>query len=731
MADDIFGNEAPKCWERNLPVIPVEGKAPIPIGWTGVLGGTPSEPKRVEWIEKYRSKNIGLLLGMELTAGEVLVALDIDDDWLLKPILHFFGLTRAQRRAVLSGKRGKKGATIFVRAPKSLKSTIIKGAGGLGNIDFLAAGKMTVMPPSIHPDTGKPYEVFGQPLLEVDFAELPEITERHIKLMKAAIGSEHTIVLISGKATHDAGVALVAVLVHAGATDEEITSIFEALLPDDYAGNSLKELPEWIRSAREKGFDEAQGETNSLTKALITIAMGSGMVLFNDGDGNAYATLPHLGKSIAVRLGSSAFGMWLRHLAHTVLEKPVSSGPLKEAVATLEAFALFDGSTIPVYVRIAGDDQRVVIDTGQKNGSVVNIDRDGWKVGVEVAYRFVRGAGFGTLPLPQNGGALAALQAFLGLDEQNYRLLIAFLVNALKPAGPYFVLLVEGEQGSGKSFFCEVVKRIVDPNQAMRLRLPDKPQDLMIQAKEYRLLSFDNASGMSAEMSDALCSLATGGGLAVRKLYSDGELYVMSYSRPFVINGIGGYANRPDLMERAIPIRLAPMPEGGRKTEAELMAEFDQMLPGVLGALYEAAAHALRTFDETEPPRHLRMADAARWIKAAEGGMGEQPGAVIDAIAVAQNEFVVDRVNDDPLVVALRRIVGPLPFEDYIGELFVKIIEQHDARHHRGLPKSPSALSAQLKRLRPAMAKAGIKVEFLGRGNKGSRVRIWFEEPGM
>lgn len=731
MADDIFGSEASKLWEQNLPLVPVEGKAPIPTGWTGLLGGTPSEPKRVEWIEKYRSKNIGLLLGMALTADEVLDALDVDDDRLLKLVLHLLGLNRAGCRALLSGKRGKKGATIFVRAPKSLKSTVIKGAGGLGNIDFLAAGKMTVMPPSIHPDTGKPYEVFGKPLLEADFADLPTITDRHIKLLKAATGSEHAIILIEGKVTHDAGVALVAVLVRAGAADEEITDIVAGLLPDGYTGDSLNELPEWIRSARDKGFDESQGETNSLTKALIAIAMGSGMVLFNDGDGNAFATLPHLGKSIAVRLGSSAFDMWLRYLAHTILERPVSSGPLKEAVATLEASALFDGSTVPVNVRVAGDEQHVVVDTGQQNGSIVNIDRNDWKVGVEATHRFVRGAGFGTLPIPEKGGELARLRSFLGLDEQNYRLLVAFLVNALKPNGPYFVLLVEGEQGSGKSFFCEVVKRIIDPNQAMRLRLPDKPQDLMIQAKEYRLPSFDNASGMSAEMSDALCSLATGGGLAVRKLYSDGELYVMSYSRPFVINGIGGYANRPDLMERAIPIRLASMPEGSRKTEAELMAEFDQMLPGVLGALYDAVAHAIRTFDETEPPRHLRMADAARWIKAAEGGMGEKPGAIIDAIAVAQNEFVVDRVNDDPLVVALRRIVGPLPFEDYIGELFVKIIEQHDARHHRGLPKSPSALSAQLKRLRPAMAKAGIKVEFLGRGNKGSRVRIWFEEPGM
>src|SRR3954467_2225263 len=101
----------------------------------------------------------------------------------------------------------------------------------------------------------------------------------------------------------------------------------------------------------------------------------------------------------------------------------------------------------------------------------------------------------------------------------------------------------------------------------------------MIEAKEFWLLSFDNASGMKAEMSDTLCSLATGGGIAVRRLYTDDELHVLNYMRPFMINGISGCVTRPDLMERAIPIKLPPISEGGRKTEAELREEFDAMLP--------------------------------------------------------------------------------------------------------------------------------------------------------
>lgn len=725
MAEDIFGIEAPKLWEVNLPLVPVEGKAPIPTGWTGLLGGKPSELKRVEWIEKYRTKNIGLLLGMGLTASEVLDALDIDDDRLERLVIHLLGLNRADRRALLSGKRGKKGATIFVRAPKALKSTVIKGSGGLGNIDFLAAGKMTVMPPSIHPETGRPYEVVGKPLLEVDFTHLPEISEHQITLLKVTLGSEHAMTLVQGKSTHDAGVALVAVLVRAGATDEEIIDIFVGLLPEGYKGNSLDELPGWIESARAKGFGDASDEDSpSLAHALVSLALNAGIGLFNDGDGTAFATLPHTGSAIVYRVKSDTFKYWLRYKAYSVMGKVATSNPLMEAVATLETKALFDGVEYPVFARVAGDGKNVIIDIGAADGRIVKIGNADWSVEAGSGLKFVRGAGFDALPIPEKGGSLAKLKDFLSLDEHNFRLLVAFLINALKPHGPYFILLVEGEQGSGKSVFCEIVKRIIDPNKAMRLRLPDKPQDLMIQAKEYRLPSFDNASGMKAEMSDALCTLATGGGIAVRKLYSDGELHVMSYTRPFIINGISGYANRPDLMERAIPIRLTPMPQGGRRTEAELLAEFEGLLPGILGALYDSVAMALANFDTVEPPRHLRMADAAKWIKAAEPALKLDGDSLIDAIAKAQDDFVVEKINEDPLVTILRIVCRTGPFEGYIMELFAAFRDHREAVPEHALAKTPSHLSNQLKRMRPAMAKAGVHVEFLDKTNKGRKIKV-------
>ena len=145
------------------------------------------------------------------------------------------------------------------------------------------------------------------------------------------------------------------------------------------------------------------------------------------------------------------------------------------------------------------------------------------------------------------------------------------------------------------------------------------------------------------------------------------------------------------------------------------------LLPGILGALYSAVAAALMHYETTTPPRHLRMADAARWIAAAEVALGEDKGAIIAAIAEAQDDFLIDKVNDEPLMTRLKAMTREREFNDYVSVLFVSL----DRETYKGLPQTPSSLSKLLKHLAPAMAKAGLHVEFLAKDKRGRRVRIW------
>jgi hypothetical protein len=141
-------------------------------------------------------------------------------------------------------KRGKKGATYFVQfsADDGFKSTAIRDSDQRGAIDVLLSGKMTVVPPSLHPDTAQPYQWGGESLLDVDPNDLPILTKRKLDLLRNVVGSKHVKVLVTGESTHDAGVAFTAQLVRWGCADDEIEQIVRALLPANYSGDSLEEL---------------------------------------------------------------------------------------------------------------------------------------------------------------------------------------------------------------------------------------------------------------------------------------------------------------------------------------------------------------------------------------------------------------------------------------------------------------------------------------------------------
>jgi hypothetical protein len=63
---------------------------------------------------------------------------------------------------------------------------------------------------------------------------------------------------------------------------------------------------------------------------------------------------------------------------------------------------------------------------------------------------------------------------------------------------------------------------------------------MAIAANNSHVLAFDNLSGVSADVADALCRLSTGGGFATRALYSDDEERIFDGQRPVMMASIVG-----------------------------------------------------------------------------------------------------------------------------------------------------------------------------------------------
>ena len=61
------------------------------------------------------------------------------------------------------------------------------------------------------------------------------------------------------------------------------------------------------------------------------------------------------------------------------------------------------------------------------------------------------------------GGSLDELWQFVNIREEELALVLAWLVQALCPTGPYPILCLYGQQGSAKSTTTRVLRTLIDP----------------------------------------------------------------------------------------------------------------------------------------------------------------------------------------------------------------------------------------------------------------------------
>ena len=319
---------------------------------------------------------------------------------------------------------------------------------------------------------------------------------------------------------------------------------------------------------------------------------------------------------------------------------------------------------------------------------------------------------------------METLRGFLNVRSDVYYVLsIEWLIAALRNCGPYPVLVLSGEQGSAKSTFSTILRALVDPNTAPLRALPREDRDLFIAASNGHVLIFDNVSGLPYWISDTLCRLATGGGFAVRQLYTDQDEVLFDACRPMILNGIEDIVARPDLADRAIFLTLEPIPEEQRRPEQELLAEFKSKRALILGALLDAVAHGLRQLPGVRLDRLARMADFARWSTACETAIWPA-GTFWTAYSSNRDEAVADVIEADPVANAVRALMATRRVwtgtaSDLLGAL-AKAVDERVASS-KTWPDSPRALSGRLRRAATFLRKIGVEIEFRKEGRARTR----------
>ncbi len=130
------------------------------------------------------------LAGIGLVCGSVsnIIAIDIDVE-LGKSNLVSMALMILPSTPCI--KRGSKGETRFYRYNNEVNIDFKRLGEKIAEIQLLSDGKFTVLPPSIHPSTGKPYQWTGEHSLDVlEHGDLPIIPPEAIDAIRGLYGME-------------------------------------------------------------------------------------------------------------------------------------------------------------------------------------------------------------------------------------------------------------------------------------------------------------------------------------------------------------------------------------------------------------------------------------------------------------------------------------------------------------------------------------------------------------
>jgi hypothetical protein len=478
---------------------------------------------------------------------------------------------------------------------------------------------------------------------------------------------------------------------------------------------------------------EGQEEGHKPTQAELLVRCAAEAELFHTPAGDAYATILVEDHRETHPMKAKGFRRWLVRGFFEQYDRPPGAQALQDALGLLEARAQFDGPEREVHVRVAGHDGVIYVDLANERWESVEITPGGWRVvsGEDTPVRFRRPRGMRALPTPKKGERDTLddlLRSFINVaDDDILRLIVAWLVQAFRPIGPYPALILQGEQGSAKSTAERLLRSLVDPSTAPLRTTPRSERDLIIAATNSWVVAFDNISSLPPWCSDALCRLSTGGGFSARELYTDSEEVLFDATRPVILNGITDVATRPDLLDRALTITLPPIPEEKRRPEAQLHQEFEEALPFILGALFDGVAGALGTVEGVRLEGMPRMADFAVWASAAESALGWEPGTFMAAYAGNRTEATENALEADPVAGAVRQFMTDR--DEWIGsptELWKALnrLVDEDVRHTKEWPGAANALTARLKRLAPALRDVGIEYSEPSRvGKAGSRMK--------
>ncbi len=293
-------------------------------------------------------------------------------------------------------------------------------------------------------------------------------------------------------------------------------------------------------------------------------------------------------------------------------------------------------------------------------------------------------------------------------ENQNYIrfLILAWLLSTWFPEllVSKALLVVQGEKGSGKTIVLQKMLRVLFGPTINVVLMPSKPDDFDVIVCDKCLTVFDNVDTVRPWLADKLATVATGGYLQKRKLYTNHQLISVPVLSFVALTTRNPSFNRDDVADRTLLVELNRLPDFSRNPE-KLLSEINELRPRLLATMVHMAQDMLRAFEATPNVSlegcDLRSADFASVVMRLGSFYGVTDGAK-GALSLMRNLQAQFTLDDNPIKVALDGWFYPEAEGEEPGttgesgmsatELFDALLAH--ASHIQDFPKSPRSFAA-------------------------------------
>jgi hypothetical protein len=501
------------------------------------------------------------------------------------------------------------------------------------------------------------------------------------------------------------------------------------------------------------------GKEDEVANEMVRLAESNGDIFFKDTAGKPYSVI-HIGDHIEViSMDGMKFAYHLRGLLkHAINRRVISNDSLEKAIETLKTDATLEGRTIPLHLRVAWKKKNEVIcyDLTDESWSCISIERDigTWRLlqdgsltgyptaelrnpNSKLADQPVLFTRYGqrSQVLPDHNFPRDIMQQFIDRctnikDPKDQLLFQSYIITLFIPDIAHVILLLKGVKGAAKSILETEVKRIVDPSEIELLILNKKRSDFIINLAHSYYCAYDNVRKIPQWLSNDICAATTGAGFSTRTLYTTDEETYLKFKRCFALSSIGASLTEDDALERCISKKHPKLMKQNRKLEEKILAEFDDMLPKLLGYIFDIVAKTMQIKDQLQQTCELegkleRMADFSFWGEAAARAMGYDPMEFLKAYSENLKNQSRDAVNFNALAeiictICQDELVTEHTVEYTLPELLAKVratasdmgidIDRHSTKF--AWAKTPQSLSEELIHLSSLIEDSyGYKIE--------------------